>query len=277
MLGGRVDETFTRTDGAAARHFLTDGLGSTLGLTDDTGSLVTQYSYEPFGAGSASGASSNNTAQYTGRENDGTGLYFYRARYYSTALQRFISEDPIGYAGGINLYAYVDNNPIGFTDPSGLDKEGAGMSIPPVIGLVAPSGARALLAFGARGAAAVAGGAVAAGALPLTVIAVGGGMYVYAQTHPNPGNPMRYNPDRVAAVNGWVSCTAWKPTATNFPRRKRPFSRSECYAEYERCNAWADEPGIPEEESLIRSSQCYDALRDCNDGLLPDWPHMPVH
>jgi len=58
----------------------------------------------------------------TGRENDGTGLYYYRARYYSPTLQRFISEDPIGFAGGdVNFYAYVGNNPIRYIDPRGLE------------------------------------------------------------------------------------------------------------------------------------------------------------
>lgn len=46
--------------------------------------------------------------QYTSRENDGTGLYYYRARYYSPEMQRFISEDPIRLWGGdINYFAYV--------------------------------------------------------------------------------------------------------------------------------------------------------------------------
>jgi DNA primase catalytic core len=58
--------------------------------------------------------------QYTGRENDGTGLYYYRHRYYSPVLQRFISEDPIKLAGGINTYAYVRGNPVSLTDPLGL-------------------------------------------------------------------------------------------------------------------------------------------------------------
>ncbi|MGH9988236.1 MAG: RHS repeat-associated core domain-containing protein, partial [Nitrososphaeraceae archaeon] len=48
------------------------------------------------------------------------GLYFYRARYYHPQLQRFISEDPIEFAGGdINLYSYVLNNPVAFSDPTG--------------------------------------------------------------------------------------------------------------------------------------------------------------
>jgi RHS repeat-associated protein len=58
--------------------------------------------------------------QFTGRENDGvSNLYYYRARYYSAQLGRFISEDPIGLAGGMNLYGYVHGDPISNTDPTG--------------------------------------------------------------------------------------------------------------------------------------------------------------
>ena len=93
-----------------------------MALGDGTGSLVTQYTYEPFGVTSATGATSGNTFKYTGREDDGSGLLYYRARYYHPRLQRFISEDPIGFLGGsINFYAYVDNNPIRGVDPFGLE------------------------------------------------------------------------------------------------------------------------------------------------------------
>jgi RHS repeat-associated protein len=70
-----------------------------------------------------SGASTN-PAQYTGRENDGTGLHYYRARYYHPGLQRFISEDPIGNeTGEVNFYVYVGNDPINYVDPFGFDRE----------------------------------------------------------------------------------------------------------------------------------------------------------
>lgn len=59
---------------------------------------------------------------FTGREWDPeTGLYYYRARYYDPRIGRFISEDPIGFLGGWNFYAYVENQPTRFSDPSGLD------------------------------------------------------------------------------------------------------------------------------------------------------------
>ena len=121
LLSGGLDEVFTRTDSTGAANFLTDALGSTINLTNSSGSSVAQYAYEPFGNTTVTSGSSTDEFQYTGRENDGTGVYFYRNRYYSPTLQRFISEDPIGMLGsGPNLYAYVNNNPISNTDPLGL-------------------------------------------------------------------------------------------------------------------------------------------------------------
>src|SRR5205085_6382898 len=68
-------------------------LGSVTALTDATGAVVQQYSYDPWGnAASATGVA--NPTQYTGREQDETGLMYYRARYYAPALGRFLSEDP---------------------------------------------------------------------------------------------------------------------------------------------------------------------------------------
>ena len=66
------------------------------------------------------GTASTNTFQFTGRENDGTGLLAYRNRYYNTTWGRFISEDPMGLRGRINVYAYANDNPISVKDPSGL-------------------------------------------------------------------------------------------------------------------------------------------------------------
>ena len=120
LLTGGVDEFFSRTDSTGTHSPLTDALGSTVALTDSTGAVQTQYTYEPFGNTTVTGPASTNTFQYTGRENDGTGVYFYRSRYYSPVYQRFISEDPIKLAGGINLYAYAGVDPMDRTDPLGL-------------------------------------------------------------------------------------------------------------------------------------------------------------
>lgn len=82
----------------------------------------TQYSYEPFGKTTMMGYAESNSFQFTGRESDGqTGLAYYRARYYSPSLQRFISEDPLEFAGGdADLYAYIGNAPVDYVDPFGL-------------------------------------------------------------------------------------------------------------------------------------------------------------
>lgn len=92
-----------------------------LALTDDAGTVRTQYNYSSFGETTQTGEQSDNSLQYTGRENDNTGLHYYRARYYDPQLKRFLNEDPIGFRGGdVNLYGYVGNNSINRRDPLGL-------------------------------------------------------------------------------------------------------------------------------------------------------------
>ncbi len=129
LPGLGIDEFISRTEGGTTSTFLTNALGSTIALTDGTGTVQTEYTYDPFGMATVTGTSSTNSFQFTGREHDGTGLLYYRARYYSPVIQRFISEDLIGFAGGDpNLYGYVGNSPINFTDPIGLLVLGLGGS-----------------------------------------------------------------------------------------------------------------------------------------------------
>jgi RHS repeat-associated protein len=120
LTGLGIDEFFTRVDSTTTGHYLTDALGSSVALADGSGAVQTEYTYEPFGGLSTSGASSGNTFAFTGRENDTAGLNYYRARYYDNRLQRFVNEDPAGFAGGINLFALVDNAPTVYVDPLGL-------------------------------------------------------------------------------------------------------------------------------------------------------------
>jgi RHS repeat-associated protein len=122
LTGLRVDEYFTRTDTATGvmSTLLADALGSTIGLVGSGGTIATSYTYQPFGATTAGGPGNTNTYQFTGRENDGTGLDYYRTRYYSPTFQRFIAQDPIGFdAGDANLYGYTFNSPTNLKDPSG--------------------------------------------------------------------------------------------------------------------------------------------------------------
>ena len=128
LLTGRgIDQRFSRTTGTGTSHYLTDALGSTVALADDSGVVQTSYGYSPYGVTSASGAANDNSFQFTGRENDTTGLYFYRARYYNPTLGRFISQDPIGLRGGINLYGYVGGDPVSRRDPHGKQSVPSGL------------------------------------------------------------------------------------------------------------------------------------------------------
>ena len=97
---------------------MTDHLGSTVALADTNGTITSSTSYDSFGNATSNIAT---TYRYTGREYDEeTGLYYYRNRWYDPEIGRFISEDPVGFASGdINLYGYVGNSPLSFTDPSG--------------------------------------------------------------------------------------------------------------------------------------------------------------
>lgn len=115
-----VDEPFIRQTDTGSEHYHIDALGTSLALSDVQGISAITYAYEPFGKTTASGTSLN-ALQYTGREHDVSELYFYRNRYFSTKLGRFLSEDPLKFGGGnLNLFAYVRNNPTNMTDPFGL-------------------------------------------------------------------------------------------------------------------------------------------------------------
>ncbi|EKD44333.1 MAG: Wall associated protein [uncultured bacterium (gcode 4)] len=103
-------------------------------IADNIWKLVEEYKYDEFGkAYTRAGKSDNwkvlkkseigNVRLFTGREYDKEiGLYYYRARYYSADLGRFISRDPIGTADNVNLYSYVGNSPVMYVDGMGLEK-----------------------------------------------------------------------------------------------------------------------------------------------------------
>jgi RHS repeat-associated protein len=117
LNGDGIDNKLRVQTGGDVKYFLADHLGSTNALTDSSGNITSSASYDSFG--NATG-NLNTRYQFTGREFDNfTGLHYYRARWYDANLGRFISEDPIGLAGGINTYGYVENNPLSFRDPSG--------------------------------------------------------------------------------------------------------------------------------------------------------------
>jgi RHS repeat-associated protein len=120
LRGLGLDDLYARVRSSGTTSFLTDAMGSTIALTDSTGATTTTYSYEPYGKTRVTGT--DDTAfRFTGREDDGaTNLYYYRARYYSPQLGRFISEDPLRLSAGPNPYAYAVGNPLQWADPLGL-------------------------------------------------------------------------------------------------------------------------------------------------------------
>jgi RHS repeat-associated protein len=121
LITGGTDQLLARETSAGVSVPMADALGSVIAETNPAQTITTSYSYDPYGATTHAGATTGNAQQYTGRENDGTGLYYYRARYYSPQTARFISEDPIGWRSGqANNYAYAGGNPVSLTDPSGL-------------------------------------------------------------------------------------------------------------------------------------------------------------
>ena len=95
-------------------HF--DGLGNVVGLSDVAGDIVESYDYD-YGQSNKT-SEFGNPYLFTGRRLDEErGLYYYRARYYSSSLGRFLQPDPIGYDDGMNIYRYCKNNPINWADP----------------------------------------------------------------------------------------------------------------------------------------------------------------
>ncbi len=125
-VSGETDAWFGFIEGEEAYYFLVDHLGSVQKVVNSNGEEVASYRYDEFGQLLESSEQVKNSIRFTGREYDEeSGLYYFRMRHYDPSLGRFIQPDP--YLGSteksktlLNRYAYVNNNPLTYTDPSGL-------------------------------------------------------------------------------------------------------------------------------------------------------------
>ena len=138
---GRIAQVDTKTrdaDGAdpanplgvpLIRYQYGNHQGSASLTTDQAGAPVSYEEYHPWGTTAYRSAKpgedlSLKCYRFAGKEHDEeTGLYYCGARYYAPWLGRWTSSDPAGMADGPNLYAYCGNDPVGFSDPSGLEKK----------------------------------------------------------------------------------------------------------------------------------------------------------
>jgi RHS repeat-associated protein len=99
------------------QYGLTDAINSTVVTVDQSGGVKSQFLYDAYGKTTATGTY---PFQFTGRMPVSSGLYYYRARFYSPTTGRFIGEDPMVLLGGENSYRYVRNDPADRIDPLGL-------------------------------------------------------------------------------------------------------------------------------------------------------------
>jgi RHS repeat-associated protein len=102
-------------------YFTRDHLGSIREMVDSSGTIQARYSYDPYGRMTQISGSLSADFGYAGmyyHAPSGLNLTFYRA--YDSDLGRWLNRDPIGELGGLNLYSYVFNNPINWSDPYGL-------------------------------------------------------------------------------------------------------------------------------------------------------------
>ncbi len=121
-MGSGIGGLLNLKQNGQGNSYLYDGKGNVSALLDNTQSVVATYTYDAFGVLRAKTGNVDQPFRFsTKRYDESLGLFYYGYRFYSPALGRWINRDPLGEAGGINLYGFVGNNPISFVDPYGLE------------------------------------------------------------------------------------------------------------------------------------------------------------
>ena len=120
LFGPAIDHALAVYQSGQISYYSVDLLGSPVVVSDTAGAVQNSYAWDAFGSARAQNVTVANPFVYTARESAEAGLLYYRFRQYEPAAARFHSEDPTGYDGGDNLYAYVDNAPVAQVDAMGL-------------------------------------------------------------------------------------------------------------------------------------------------------------
>jgi RHS repeat-associated protein len=190
----------SRVDSGGAAYYDFDAIGSTAGLSNAAGGYADHYSYLPFGEMQTATQALANPFQFVGRfgvMQEGNGLEFMRARFYSPDAGRFTSQDPLGLAGGsVNRYDYSSNSPSNRIDPQGhyavtvfYTPAGLTLLFPPIVaftplgGFIVPPGSVPLITAPPPGSApSLAGGSLVLGGLNQLIwypnLGGGGGAFV---------------------------------------------------------------------------------------------------
>jgi RHS repeat-associated protein len=120
-LGGGIGGLLNLKQGGQDYAYLYDGKGNVAAVIDSSQAVVAAYRYAPFGKLLAKTGSLEQSFGFSTKRYDAqTGLIEYGFRRYAPAIGRWTTRDPLGEAGGMNLYAFVGNNPVNWVDPWGL-------------------------------------------------------------------------------------------------------------------------------------------------------------
>jgi RHS repeat-associated protein len=120
-LGGGIGGLLNLKQGGQDYAYLYDGKGNVAAVLDGSQAVVAAYRYAPFGKLLAQTGSLTQPFGFSTKRYDAqTGLIYYGHRYYSPTIGRWTTRDPLGEVGGMNLYAFVGNNPVNWVDPWGL-------------------------------------------------------------------------------------------------------------------------------------------------------------